>query len=174
MEITITEALRIKNEISNTIKTLQYSINNSSFGETTEDGEITSREDVDKFIKVEESLIKALNYSEELNNILSSFNKEFSVDVIVRKMQNAKLLLDVYNRNLPKTKANKVKKFENLGTVRQTILVEYTPFISSSEMKIRISEQKSLSRQFQSQVEKLNQNKINISFEYSDIESLIG
>lgn len=94
MEITLTEALRIKNEISNTIKTLTYNIHQSSFGVTTEDSEIISASN-EKFQEVEASLIRGLSYSEELNNAISTFNKETGVDAIVRKMQNAKLLLDI-------------------------------------------------------------------------------
>ncbi len=172
MELTLTEALRIKNEISNTIKTLTYNIHTSSFGETTEDGEVIS-EDKEKFYIVETSLLKALKYSEELNNTISSFNKENEVDVIVRKMQNAKLLLDIYTRNLQKTKPNKQKRFENLGTVRKSIEIIYVPDITSKNMKEKMSQQKSLVRDYQSQVEKLNQNKIEVSFGYNNLENLI-
>lgn len=173
MEITLTEALRIKNELSTTIKTLNYGINQSSFGVLTEDGEIVS-EDKEKFVDVETSLIKGLGFSEELNQAIASFNRTSSVDSIVRKMQNSKLLLDIYTRNLEKTKPKKNKKFENLGTVRKSIEVIYTPSVSSKDMKDRMAKQKSLYRELQSQVEKLNQSKISISFEYADLESLIG
>jgi len=173
MEITLTEALRIKNELSNTIKTLNYNIHQSSFGKTTEDGEVVSQ-DVEKFEIVEASLLRGLGYSEELSSKISAFNKESLVDNIVRKMQNAKLLLDIYTRNLDKTKPKINKRFENLGTVRKSIEMVYTPSISSKDMKARISAQKALVRDFQSQVEIINQSKISISFEYSDIESLVG
>jgi hypothetical protein len=172
MEITLTEALRIKNELSNTIKTLSYAIHQSSFGVTTEDGQITSEEG-QTFKDAEESLINGLSYSEEINNKLSSFNKESSVDVIVRKMQNSKLLLDIYNRNLEKTKPKKIKRFENLGTVRQSIEVLYIPTVTSKEMKEKITQQKAFVRGYQSEIEKLNQNKITLNFEFSDIENLI-
>ena len=171
MELTLTEALRIKNEISNTVKTLSYSIHQSSLGVTREDNQITSP-DIDTFIDVEASLIKALSYSEEINNAISTFNKESHVDVTVRKMQNAKLLLDIYNRNLSKTKPKTQNRFENLGTVRQSIEVVYTPFLTSKEMKERISTQKNLVRSYQKEVESANQNKINVSFSYKDIENL--
>lgn len=173
MNITITEALRIKNELSNTIKTLTYSTHQSSFGITTEDGTVISQ-DKDQFADVEASLIKGLGFSEELNNTIAAFNKETLIDVTIRKMQNAKLLLDVYTRNLPKTKPTTQKRFENLGTVRQSIEVIYTPSISGKDMKDKISVQKAIIRDLQSQVEKLNQSEISVGFDYSDLESLIG
>lgn len=173
MEITLTEALRIKNELSNTIKTLNYGIHQSSFGKTYEDGEIVSQ-DVETFENVENSLIKALEYSEELNGKIADFNRTVGVDVTVRKMQNAKLLLDIYSRNLDKTKPKTNKRFENLGTVRKSIELTYTPTVTAKAMKDRISAQKTKIRGFQAQIEKANQTKITIGFEYSDLESLVG
>ncbi len=173
MEITLTEALRIKNELSNSIKQLNYSIHQSSFGKTVEDGEIISQ-DVESFENVEASLIRALGYSEELNGKISEFNRISAVDVIVRKMQNAKLLLDIYNRNLDKTKPKTNKRFENLGTVRKSIEIVYSPTITAKSMKDRITTQKAIIRDYQTQIEKANQTKISIAFEYSDLESLIG
>ena len=173
MEITVTEALRIKNEVSSAIKTLNYKIHSASFGITKEDGVVTSR-DEDSFLDVEKSLIKGLTYSEELNNSISMFNKKLNVDTLVRKMQNSKLLLEVYTRNLGKTKPTINKRFENLGTVRQSIEVVFSPYISSKDMKEKISKEKKIIREIQSEIEKLNQNTINVNFEYSDIESLIN
>jgi hypothetical protein len=173
MVITLTEALRIKNELSNIIKTLNYGVHQSSFGKTVEDGEVVSQ-DVEKFENVEASLIRALGYSEELNGQISDFNRVSAVDVTVRKMQNAKLLLDIYTRNLDKTKPKTNKRFENLGTVRKSIEIVYTPTVTAKSMKDRISSQKSLIRNFQTQIEKANQTSISVSFEYADLESLVG
>jgi len=173
MEITLTEALRIKNELSNTIKTLNYGVHQSSFGKTVEDGEVVSQ-DVEKFENVEASLIRALGYSEELNGRISEFNRTSAVDVTVRKMQNAKLLLEIYTRSLDKTKPKTNKRFENLGTVRKSMEIVYTPTVTAKAMKDRISTQKSLIRDFQSKVEKANQTKISVAFEYADLESLVG
>lgn len=172
MEITLTEALRIKNEISNAIKTLQYGIHSSSFGTTSEDGQVVS-EDKDKFNDVEASLIKGLKLSEQLNATISGFNKDAGVDSIVRKLQNEKLLLGIYIQNLQRTKPTKSKRVETVGNTRQTIEMEYTPYVSSKDMKERMSKCKSNIRDFQSKVEKLNQSKIEVDFSYTDIESLV-
>jgi len=174
MELTITEALRIKNEVSNTIKNLNYQINRSSLGVTYEDGIPTTSEDEEKFNDVEYSLIKALEYSEELNNTISLFNKNNGVDALVRKMQNHKLLLTIYTNSLGKTKPNKQKRFENLGTTRQSIETNYVPSITSTDMKQKISTNKLLIREFQSKIELLNQSKIEVNFGYSDLEKLIS
>ena len=171
MEITITEGLRLKNELSSTIKNLTYKTYSASFGVTLEDNEITSK-DVELFNDVEETLIKALSYSEELNNKLAAFNKETLVDALVRKMQNSKLLLNIYTSSLPKTKPTKQKKFENLGTVRKSVEIEFKPTVTSTVIKEKISEQKNITRELQSEIEKLNQKQISVDFEYKDIEDL--
>jgi predicted transcriptional regulator len=75
---------------------------------------------------------------------------------------------------LGKTKSTINKRFENLGTVRQSIEVVFSPYISSKDMKEKISKEKKIIREIQSEIEKLNQNTINVNFEYSDIESLIN
>lgn len=172
MEITITEGLRLKNELSATIKNLTYKTYTASFGDTLEDGEITSK-DADKFNDVEETLIKALTYSKELNDTIAVYNKISGVDSIVREMQNAKLLLSIYSASLPKTKATKQKKFENLGTVRKSIEIEFKPSVTSAELKEKISKQKNIVRELQTQIEKLNQATLNIDFGYEEVESLV-
>lgn len=171
MEITLTEALRMKTEISSVVKTLTYTLNYASLGDTKEDGEVISQND-NVFSDVEEKLINALNYSEELNDTISSFNRTNRVDSIVRKMQNAKLLLNAYNNALPKTKPSTQKRFENLGTVRKSVNIEYVPLVSSSTMKNSISSQKETIRTLQTDLERLNQGTINVSFTYSDLENL--
>lgn len=175
MVITLTEALRLKNEISNSIKTLQYTINhNASLGTTTEDGENVT-EDKEKFVAVEERLIKALSYSEEINNKISSFNRTSGVDDIVRKLQNTKLLLQVYNSVLPKSKPNKNTRFENLGNgTRKSITVVYTPEVTSKEVKDKISNVKNAIRDLQAKVEQANRNNVDLTFSYGDVENLIA
>lgn len=171
MEITITEALRLKNDLSKIVNSLKSKIRYSSFGDNFEDNQKTSKDD-DKFFDVESLLIKSLNYSEEINNSLSDYNKNKQVDKLVRKMQNAKLLLEIYENSLPKTKPTNQTTFINLGTSRQSVEHKFTPTVTSKEIKIRISETKDLVRNFQSKVEELNQGKLELSFNYDDIEEL--
>lgn len=89
-------------------------------------------------------------------------------------MQNVKLLLNIYTQNSQRTKPTKSKRFETVGNVRQNIEMEYIPYIPSKDMKDRMSKCEADIRDFQSQVEKLNQSKIEVSFSYSDIENLVG
>jgi hypothetical protein len=172
MTVTITEALRIKNEISKIVQTLQYQINTSAFGTTQEDGETISKSTT-SFVEVERNLLTDLSLSENINNTLSQFNKSNNVDAAVRKLQNAKMLLDVYTRALPQCKSTVQNRFENLSTERKSVKIIYTPFVPSKEMKGRISAQKAIIREQQTFVETANQQNIDLSFDYSDFELLV-
>lgn len=171
MKITITEALRLKGDLSKIVNSLKSKIRYSSFGDNFEDGQKTSK-DEDKFNDVEKLLINSLNYSEELNNALSDYNKDKEVDKLVRKMQNEKLLLEIYESSLSKTKATNQTTFVNLGTTRQSVEHKFIPTITLKEIKSKISKSKSLVREFQTKVEELNQGKLILSFDYNDVEEL--
>jgi len=174
MKITVSEALRLKNELAQTIKTLQYEALRSPLGLTKEDSQIINDEaDSKKFSESVERLTKALSFSEEINSKIASFNKENSIDNKVRSMQNDKLLLSVYETALPRTKATKTTKFENLGNGnRKAIVVEYTPAITSTEVKSNIAKFKTKYRTTQNEIEKLNQGSIELTFSHADIEAL--
>ena len=173
MKITVTEALRLKNEISGIVNTLNYATNSAQLGVVKEDGEAIS-EDKESFTTVFERFKKALGYSEEINNKLSNFNRETGIDVKVRAMHNEKLKLQILTSALPKTKPSSTTKFENLGGgKRQSVKVTYTPTINSNEVKKMMADAKQKMRAIQIEIEKLNQKDIELSFEYSDIESLV-
>jgi len=172
MKISITEALRLKNEVSGIVNKMNYKINQSVFGTTTEDGVVISSNGT-KFTEVNEAFKNALKYSESINNAISEFNRDNKVDAHVRKMHNAKLLADIYQNNLGKTKPNSFSKWETGAEhKRQAVEVVYTPEITGKEMKNMINEQKSIARNAQKDIEALNQKEIDIDFSYEDVEAL--
>lgn len=175
MNITVSEALRLKNDLAKTIQTITYEAHRAPLGITKEDDEVISDEsDNKKFADVVSRLQKALGFSEELNSKIALFNRENKVDDKVRSMQNNKLLLSIFETALNKTKATKTTKFENLGNgSRKSIKIEYVPAITSTEVKSKISHFKTIYRTFQNEVEVLNQGKVELSFSYQDLESLM-
>ena len=174
MKITISEALRFKNEISNTVNKLNSETYRAPLGITKESDVVVSNEaDSTKFIEGISRLEKALSFSEEINSKIASFNRENKIDDKVRSMHNNKLLMAVYENALPRTKATKTNKFENLGNgVRQTISVEYIPTVTSVDVKSKISHYKTKYRTIQNEIEILNQNSLELSFSYEDVEAL--
>ena len=173
MKITVTEALRLKNEIAGIVNTLNYASNTAQFGEIKEEGEVIS-EQKDSFTDVFGRFNKALGYSEEINNKLATFNRETGIDAKVRSMHNEKLRFQILSSALPKTKPTNTTRFENLGGgQRKAVKVSYTPTINSTEVKKMMAEAKKNMRAVQTEIEKLNQKEIELSFEHSDIETLV-
>lgn len=173
MKITVTEALRLKNEISGIVNTLNYASNSAQFGVLREDDQIIS-EEKESFTDVFKRFTKALGFSEEINNKLANFNRETSIDAKVRAMHNEKLKLQILTNALPKTKPSSTNRFENLGGgSRKAVKVTYVPTINSNEVKTMMATAKSNMRKFQTEIELLNQKNIELSFEHSDIESLV-
>lgn len=173
MKISVTEALRLKNEISKLVQNLQYKLHACVIGTNYEDDvEVSAKEYL--FGDINSSLVKALKFSEEINDVLSGFNRDNKVDCIVRKLHNAKLLSDAYERLLPNTKEKKFSRWENLGDgQRKQVNIKYVPMVTSSEMKKLINEQKKIYRDAQKTVESLNMKEIEVSFSYDDLESII-
>src|SRR3990172_575242 len=152
MKITVTEALRLKNEISGIVNTLNYASNSAQFGIIKEDGETTS-EEKENFSLVFERFQKALSFSEEINNTLSTFNRTTQIDAKVRAMHNEKLKLQILTSALPKTKPSSTSRFENLGNgQRKAVKVTYTPTINSNEVKSMMAEVKRKMREFQTEI----------------------
>ena len=175
MKITVSEALRLKNEISKSVSAIQSETYRAPLGLVKEEDQIISDEsDNKKFEETVSRLEKALGFSEEINSKIAAFNKSNQVDDKVRSMQNNKLLLSVFENALPKTKSTKTNRFENLGNgVRKSIKVEYIPAVTSSAVKSKISHFKTKYRTIQNEIEILNQGSIELSFSHEDLESLI-
>lgn len=175
MKITVSEALRLKNEISKSVQSIHSETHRAPLGLLKEDDQVISDEsDSKKFEESVARLEKALGFSEEINSKIASFNKLNQVDDKVRSMQNNKLLLSVFEHALTRTKATKTTKFENLGNgTRKSIKVEYVPAVTSTDVKSKISHFKTKYRTTQNEIEILNQNTIELSFSHEDLESLM-
>jgi len=172
MKITLTEALRIKNEISKIVNETQHKIRYAEFGTLTENG-ITVTGDNQSFVELETVLAKALTLSQLINDFISDFNKQSGVDKLVRSLQNEKMFLKLYTDNLDKFKQKSTTKFQNLTASREEIKVVYEPHVSLSVVKKRISDLKAIIRENQNKIESFNTTVIELPFEYSDVEELV-
>jgi hypothetical protein len=171
MKITVSEGLRLKNEIKQLITSLTYEVRQQPVGLNYENGVLTSNEeDKNKFSDSFSRLEKLLNISLEINSKLSNYNRETGIDDKVRKMHNIKLLSDVFKTLLPKTKPSKTNTFHNVGNERKQVTVEYQPLLTGKEVKEKESQLKKQYRELQNEIEKLNAGEIEVSFTYEDIE----
>lgn len=174
MKITVSEALRLKNEIAQVVNHYNSTIRYATLGYTTENNEKTFENDDKKYSVVLKNLIKTFEYSEEINNVIARFNSDNKVDSKVRALNNAKVLTEIYKNALPKTKPTKSTRFETVGNGRQKIEIAYVPEITSSEIKASIKTEKQKIRTLQSEIEVLNQKEVSLSFEFEDVENLIA
>lgn len=173
MKTTVTEALRLKNEISKIVRSLDQNTRyNSVFGQKYVDGVIASDGEGVEFKTLIEKLTTALEISESINSRLSMFNRESGIDSIVRKIQNIKLLISIYEESLPRTKSSTRNTWITVHNERKMVVEEFKPDVTSTEIKDKINELKRTMRALQTEVEKLNQTEIDLSFEYTDIENL--
>lgn len=173
MKIHITEALRLKNEISALVRTLEYQAKSLIvMGKTYEDNILASEGEGLDFAMTIQKLESALSYSEELNNKLADFNRINHIDEMVRKMNNLKLLKSTYESLLPKSKPTKTTTWVAVGDTRKQVVREYRPLHQGSDLKEKISEYKQQIRELQSKVEKINLKFIELNFEHADVDAL--
>ena len=173
MKIQITEALRLKNEISNNVRDLEFNAkNNIIVGNIYEDGVLSTDGEGLAYKDTIEKLELALKFSEEINGKLADFNRLNNVDDFIRQKQNLKMLKEVYENILPKTKPTTSNSWVILGDTRKQVLTEYRPLLQSKEVKEKIRIYKNSIREIQTKVEKLNQKTIELSFEYQDVDNL--
>jgi hypothetical protein len=173
MKITVSEGLRLKNELKNLVNKIHYETKASPLGVNVENGVVTSNEEESgKFKENLNRLEKSLGYSFEINSKLSDYNRKTNIDDKVREMQNVKLLLTVYENALPRTKSSKTTRFETVGNERKQVVVEYKPTLTGTEVKENVSKLKTQFRNLQNEVEKLNSGEIELSFSFEDVENL--
>ncbi len=173
MKIKIIEAMRLKNEVSFQVRTLEFLAKSRILmGNTFEDGLQTYEGDGFLFANVMEKLEIALQYSEEINDKIAAFNRQHHVDNLIRKMHNHKLLKEVYEQLLPRTKPTKSNSWITVGDNRKQVVKEYIPLHTGKEIKDKINIYKQYIREAQTQVETLNQTQIELSFNAQDVDNL--
>ena len=184
MKLTISEALRLKNEVSSVVSRLskhlktkdRYTFDEDkldiSYGVTCENNEKVSVEDSISFLEYEEKLTKALIVNFTLNDAISSFNNSKNLTSLVRERQNSLLLIKVYNLALEKAKESKSSKFEVVGEKREKIEVTYTPYVSSFELKDKIKKLRKRIRELQKEIDRANTTIINVEINEEDLDML--
>lgn len=103
MEIQVIEALRLKNEISNHVRDLEFNAkNNMVVGNIYEDGVKTTDGEGFPYKETMEKLELVLKFSEEINGKIADFNRVNHIDDLIRQKQNLKMLKEVYESIYPK------------------------------------------------------------------------
>ena len=172
MELTVNEALNLKNQIAHKIRinTSGYSID-VSYGVTKVDGE--ERENtLPKFEDFYSNLNRLFKISNEINTILAKFNTDNKVGEIARGIKNNEVKLRMVDLAVNESVVTKHKEY--VGKNDKEIVREFKPFQNKSELKVIAKELRKANRELQSQLYTVNAKKIALSFEYDEVEELIA
>lgn len=170
MKVTITEALRLKNEISTMVRNTETNISSSEFGVSFQDDKpVSVSEDKEKFTHVYDQLTKILTISQLINSALAKYDVNTSVSDLVRESKNKEMLIRVLTNAL-RYKDSTQTSYEVVGNKRIAVKTHFIPHLTSKEIKQRITSLKKALREIKGQVDKKNSAMIELSFEYEDLE----
>jgi len=172
-EITVAEALRVKNELAGLVSELQQKVAYASCGDTYEDGVLTSKKNAGSVTEVLPLLEKALSLSHAVHSTLARFNNaQTDLADSVRKLENVKVLQRTLSSILLKSEPTTTTSFSALSNARVKVNVEFKPFFSKSELKARLKSLKTEQRELQNKVDTLNSHTISLQFELEELEEL--
>jgi hypothetical protein len=186
MNVTVSEAMRIKKEIATEIQNIEtgiyYSVSsrlkrahvdNVSYGVRYEDDTLMMDEGkVCIETKIEE-FQKLLSMSEVVNTVLANFNHDNEIGSMVRSRQNLALMLKFYDQQVMANSVPSVKSEKDKDSGKITV-VRFDPILSKSDIRTEVKNIKKSMRELQSQIEALNSKKVDLPFTFDDLDSVIG
>ncbi len=172
MKLTVTEAMRLKNEISQEIGRLQYTRRGVSYGTSTENDIRVDDESLTTIVEHMERSNKLLVISAEINNVLDKFNKNNDISLMVRRMKNNQFMLSMYDSALNNAVAKDVKRREKMDNNFVTVVTKFEPYLKKSAIRQILKTLKADNRELQSKIDKMNAQSITLNFDYKDFEDL--
>lgn len=182
MTITVNEALRLKNEISNLLNSVQNIANRShlfgdqsriEYGELFEDGLRVEKPRGVTFENFKDRYYALLNYSNEINTEIARFNAENDIGFLVRLRSNLtdveKLLLQAAaeSKAYDRSRSNYV---EGIGRVE--IKSTFEPFSSEDEYVAQARAVRDGIRGADNDIARLNGADIELSFSFGDVDDI--
>ena len=172
MNISMVEAIRLKNELSSEIGKLQYSRGEISYGQSFEGGDRVDDQEMVTCVDHMNRSLLLLNMSLEINNVIDRFNKENLISETVRKIKNNQLLLSMWDSVLSNSEPKKGSRKVKMDSKFETQTYEFKPHVSKSEVRKMQKELRASNRQLQAKIDKANGSKVEVSFTYEDFEDL--
>ncbi len=172
MKLTVTEAMRLKSEISEQIGNLLFTRRGVSYGTSTENDVRVDDESETTIVQHMERSHKLLAISYEINNVLDIFNKDNGISLKVRKMKNNQLMLSMYESALTNAVAKDVSRREKLDNKFVTVVTKFEPYLRKNEIRKIQKSLKAENRDLQSQIDRMNAQSITLKFDYQDFEDL--
>lgn len=175
MQVTVTEAMRIKNEISSTVSKVQAMQHQIQFVRVKED--VKSAENTENisgtiswpvFISKITSLF---TMSEKINSILANYSIDSSISDKVREKANLQYLVDLFEVAIKNSESKTTTTSQVVGNNRVKIVTVYEPLLNKTELKDKIKVMKREVREIQSFIDSANSKMIELPFSYEDIEN---
>lgn len=171
-DITVAEALRLKNELGQLIGSLQQKVIYAAVGDMYEEGVLTTKKN-NSVKELFPLLEKALALSFAVNSTLARFNNsKSSLADDVRTLENKKVVHRILTSILERSEPSVTTTFSTVGNIRVKVDVEFRPFFSKSELKARLKELKAEQRSLQNNIDALNSHIVSLPFELSELEEL--
>lgn len=176
MELTVNEALSLKNEVQELVNDLFHRLNMSSsigYGETYEINQLVEGySSEERFSSVYSMLSTALEFSLELNNVISTFNIDAGISGKVRQINNNEKRIGVLRKALSYSNPKETSRWQMVENKNTLVKVEYRPYEDVDDLKAKIKVLLEENRELQSEIYTLNGETVEVSFDYSDIEEL--
>lgn len=176
MNVSVTEALRIKNQLACQVNAIRMQSSNIQYGESQEngkEGDVKVGEQTGlKFNDYMVTLMEILDYSHRINSILAKFSVESGIADAVRLKANSEIILHDYETAMERSTSKKSVRHEIIGTVRTPITSVFVPYNTKVFLKGQIKIVKETIRKCQSLIDQKNGQSIELPFDYDDIEAL--
>jgi len=173
-KIQVTEALRLKKEISNYFSRVAGSVRNKVYYGTTYIDNIKQNELLTNRISSSDYIVHLetlLNLSEEINDKLSNFNRVTKIDSLVRRKSNVQFQIDtlsiIIDSSSPSEKENVT--ITSSGEKVKTV-TKFTPVLEVEKLKQDLLTLKAEVREIQNKIDKLNLKTIDLSFNFEDFD----
>jgi hypothetical protein len=172
MNVTVTEAMRVKNQVSQKVQEIQSQAHQVQYGVMKEGDAIIGEQDTKKF----EDFLQALNgiysISEKINSILARFNVESGIADAVRQKANLTSIQNYLESAIAQSATRKSTGWQMVGTQRTAVTQIFTPYMTKSELKAKVKAVKGEIRKLQSLIDSKNSEEIDLPFEYEDIDAI--
>lgn len=182
MAITVNEALRLKNEISGLLRSVQEIASRSGFlvansrlvfGELLEDGLKVEKQNGIAFEDYKDRYYALLNFSNKIHTEIARFNAEKNIGFLVRQRSNLlnveALLNQAATESKPydRTRSNYVE-----GVGRVEIQSTFVPYVSDETYVAEAREVRDAIRTIDNEISALNSGTIQLSFGFRDVDDI--
>lgn len=172
-KMTVSELLRIRNELHRTSSSLQMKLRNAEWGVfETEEGQKLNSTDGQKADVVLEKFFTCLELTGIVEGILVVYNGEHEIPQIVAEIKRIQQLINVLATAVENSRVK--SKVERVPLSDEVITYNYVfkPHLQVENLKSALKDCRVKVRQLQAKLDTLNAQTVEVPFTYEDVEKL--